>query len=718
MNPSARYSPAMPEPPRLAALRAASQRRAVAAMTLWYLPGAAVGIALAYRYLGSASAALSVLAFAIAWARLSREVTLPYDLRWLRRRLNAALPACEDSLDLLLESPPLPDMTRGVDATPALAATSAAGGLSDLQRARVERRLQEVVLPDLRPPYPRRSITLAWSAAVIVFLVGILVPAIRPDVWRAAWARASLQAGGASRSAGEAAPIVAELEVTPPAYTGLAAHRVESLETNVPEGSRVAFALRLPAATAGAALEFLDAGRLELRRDGDVWRGERVIAAPMLYRVEGANPAAQRLHRLDVIPDRAPEITVREPDRTLVLVADSQKTWDLGFEASDDYGLGPAELSVALAQGSGENVTTTRRTMPLTGDGDGRHRVYRQRLDLVGLGFAAGDDLIVRLSVLDNRPGTPNRTLSPSIILRWPAPAPAAGEDLAGLAQKTLPAYFASERQLIIDTEALQAERPSMASERFAARADELGVEQQSLRMRYGEFLGEESERSAEHDDDATAAQATGTFGATGTVTSEYGHMHDKPEAATLLDPDTRRLLKAALDQMWQAEGQLRLAHPEAALPFEYKALGYIKEVQQAERIYLARVGVRLPQVDASRRLTGDRNGLQDHEAASPAALPEDGPIEAAWRSLEAGGTPDVAALEAWARSHRDALPNALDLISSADHVRSDPHCAPCRAALAAALWTHLPPPATAVEPRVLPDAAGAAYLDALGVRP
>ena len=94
MNPSARYSPAMPEPPRLAALRAASQRRAVAAMTLWYLPGAAVGIALAYRYLGSASAALSVLAFAIAWARLSREVTLPYDLRWLRRRLNAALPAC------------------------------------------------------------------------------------------------------------------------------------------------------------------------------------------------------------------------------------------------------------------------------------------------------------------------------------------------------------------------------------------------------------------------------------------------------------------------------------------------------------------------------------------------------------------------------------------------------------------------------------------------
>jgi hypothetical protein len=37
---------------------------------------------------------------------------------------------------------------------------------------------------------------------------------------------------------------------------------------------------------------------------------------------------------------------------------------------------------------------------------------------------------------------------------------------------------------------------------------------------------------------------------------------------------------------MWSAEGELRQGRPEQALPFAYKALGFIKQVQQAERIY------------------------------------------------------------------------------------------------------------------------------------
>ncbi|GAE58256.1 hypothetical protein XPN_0162, partial [Xanthomonas arboricola pv. pruni MAFF 301427] len=88
---------------------------------------------------------------------------------------------------------------------------------------------------------------------------------------------------------------------------------------------------------------------------------------------------------------------------------------------------------------------------------------------------------------------------------------------------------------------------------------------------------------------------------------SEFGHTHDHAEAATLLDPQTRALLRAALDQMWQSEGELRQGHPERALPFANKALGFIKQVQQAERIYLARVGTQLPPIDPGRRLSGDR---------------------------------------------------------------------------------------------------------------
>src|SRR5690606_1991140 len=147
------------------------------------------------------------------------------------------------------------------------------------------------------------------------------------------------------------------------------------------------------------------------------------------------------------------------------------------------------------------------------------------------------------------------------------------------------------------------------------------------LRLRYGQFLGEEAEGAprpppthdadatqagdheagtAHHDDDGhdhaneSGARGTGApmMGREQDVLAEYGHTHDHAEAATLLDPDTRATLKQALDQMWQSELHLRQGRPDQALPFAYKALGFIKEVQQATRIYLARVGPELPPID------------------------------------------------------------------------------------------------------------------------
>jgi hypothetical protein len=320
--------------------------------------------------------------------------------------------------------------------------------------------------------------------------------------------------------------------------------------------------------------------------------------------------------------------------------------------------------------------------------------------------------LIIRLSVADNHPPHPNVTQSESLILRWPTHVEAASVGMEGLVQKTLPAYFASERQIIIDSEALQAQRGNLAANRFAARADELGVEQKVLRLHYGEFLGEESERSAQHDDDSAATSKA--FGAEGNITSEYGHVHDRPEAATLFDPDTRRILKSALNEMWQAELHLRQAHPDAALPYEYKALEYIKQVQQAERIYLARAGVQLPQVDADRRLTGDRAGLSDREFAASSQASDDSTILGIWQSLHGQGTTDWPRLTAWARQHQGTIPDALGLLAAADRLEHDPACATCRDDLERVLWPLLPRPGAALEPRREPDAAGAAYLRAL----
>jgi len=64
---------------------------------------------------------------------------------------------------------------------------------------------------------------------------------------------------------------------------------------------------------------------------------------------------------------------------------------------------------------------------------------------------------------------------------------------------------------------------------------------------------------------------------------------------------------------MWDAELQLRLGKPSLSLPFQQKALKLIKEVQQASRVYVERVGIDLPKIDvAKKRLSGELDEITD----------------------------------------------------------------------------------------------------------
>jgi hypothetical protein len=82
---------------------------------------------------------------------------------------------------------------------------------------------------------------------------------------------------------------------------------------------------------------------------------------------------------------------------------------------------------------------------------------------------------------------------------------------------------------------------------------------------------------------------------------------------------------------------------------------------------------------------------------------------------LDRGAAPPWQEFEAWVHRHQSRLPDALSLLAAADRLEHDPRCGDCRAQLRALLWPLLPQPATALQPRSQPDAAGAAYLQALG---
>jgi hypothetical protein len=318
------------------------------------------------------------------------------------------------------------------------------------------------------------------------------------------------------------------------------------------------------------------------------------------------------------------------------------------------------------------------------------------------------------------------------------------------MVKTTLPAYFRSQRQIIIDAEALIPQRRKLGADEFLERSDAIGVDQRLLRLRYGQFLGEEaegeprlptndeapaadSEHKDEHGDKPAATQdaphddhyhapnaAPAKFGEEGAVLEEYGHTHDHAEAATLLDPGTRKLLKAALDEMWQSELHLRQGEPKLALPYAYKALGFIKQVQQASRIYLARVGPELPPIDESRRLSGDRKGLARREDALTAANAADPLLGSLWLQLQAApGSRDAAAidygaLERWLGDHYARVGAPLAFAAALDSLRNQPDCASCRAQLRSLLWPLLTRPPASVTPRDAGDALDRRYFEAL----
>lgn len=725
-----------------ATLRSARLRTVLSAACVALPPVAALVVA-AERAAGAMVAALlgviglAVAAGFIAWRgrRINR--------RWLARRLDAERADMEDSAALLF------------------AHRSEISELQRLQRERLRRRIAGAPMPDLRPAWPLRHIAVAGVASLLVIAAVVF------------WPRAVDRDGMRAAAAADVAPgvprlVAWKLRIEPPAYTGLDPHDAEALDAQAPQGSRLSWTLRFDPEPDAAELVFHDGAIIELEAGEQGWTASHTLEESTLYRILPAGAPAQPLpplHRLDAVADQPPAIRVLAPEQSLSTMTVGQQEWALSFEATDDYGVAAdARLHITLAQGTGENITFAESSRSVRGSGPATRRRFDVVLDPVALGIQRGEDLVARLEVRDNRAPRPQAARSPSLILRWPPPPPPDIDGLDALAREVLPAYFRSQRQIIIDAEALIGEQQALGPDRFRARSDALGVDQRVLRLRYGQFMGEEAEDGPapppvddaalaattlpiddfgqeptapeqpapeagerpgagmldlhDHDHDEGPEPRDGSaFGSMDGVLEQYAHLHDLPEAATLLDPRTRETLRRALGEMWQSELHLRQGDPASALPFAYRALRFIQQVREADRIYLARTGSQLPPVDPGRRLGGDRDGIGRRPLA-PSARPEhSAELEDAWIALaDVPGAQalDLEPLETWLARNRDRIDDPLALAAALDALRNDPACSPCRAELRAQVWRLLERPAPRPVRRAAAGEAGARYLDAL----
>ena len=598
--------------------------------------------------------------------------------------------------------------------------------LEALQRLRVRRQL------DLDPPralYPLRRLYVALacfavsgSIAFLLFYGLSIAPTLGPGM-ALADADRSEQGAVVLPVANESVRITdLSIEARPPAYTGLPVSRMQAGDMQVAEGSRVQWRISTNRPGAEMALVLAIGDTLESLRSAD---GPDIVTytatATDIYhivgRAEDGRIFKSPYYRLDVVPDAAPRITVLQPDlRTVVEVEDTQHV-SVDVDVEDDYGLGAAQIVATMTRGSGENVRfreDTLRFAQVVRHSDLRH-AYRVMLDLPALGLAPGDELYFYVEAEDRRVPTPHRSRSDTYFVVMPDTVRQTLAFSEGLPIDRLPAYFRSQRQIIIDTEKLIAERDQISEDEFRDRSNGLGIDQKLLRLRYGQFLGEEFESdlgpategidgSEDHDGEDHEHEAAGDPNEEEDPADAFTHFHDYEENATLFSVSSRTLLKSALAEMWDAELQLRLYRPELALPYEYRALELLKEVQQRSRIYVKRIGFEPPPLKPDeQRLAGELDDIESRSRTESIevepGLPEVRSALSVLQRFEAGASlteADLVVLERAGQSlARVALEEPGRYLAEMQNLRmliAGEPCTGCLNRVERAFWQILPP--------------------------
>jgi hypothetical protein len=619
------------------------------------------------------------------------------------RHLDRRLPEMEESASLLVDSS---------DRSP----------LDALQRARVLARWNTARAAEVMPHHGLRRALL------------VALPLLAAGLW---FARSSMPMHGSQSawsSSGSDRVTLQRLvvQIVPPAYTGAGKRLVEARDgIDVEEGATVTWQLQSAGAvreawllpSSGDSTPFVMAG------DGAwtlVTRAERSHLVRVRLAAGDSLSLLSDDYRFAVRPDKPPALTVIAPAERTVIAPGKIGRIPVTIRALDDYGVDQVTMNATVASGRGEAVRFRRLQLPLgtrSKDPQGGEKIGGV-IDLPALKMGPGDELYFYIEATDRRAPIPNRARSETVFISLEDTSAVPTADLARLALNAQPEYFRSQRQLIIDTEKLLKEQPRITVTQFRDRANDIGIDQGLLRLRYGQFLGEEFEEQAaemggrEH----AAAEAGGeaqkqleaTEGGKSQTTEqareeakgELQHKHDDAENATLLGLRAKGMLRTAVGAMWQAELHLRTAEPKRALPYMNQALELIKAIQQDARVYVQRVGFEPPPIEIDKlRLSGKLAGITDRRVGGTTHTRDSLPATQRALELLEGASRDslVPALQAAGNELADIAiqdPRLLPVLKSVrdliDSTARGVRCHVCERKVRQGLWTALPEP----EPR------------------
>lgn len=445
----------------------------------------------------------------------------------------------------------------------------------------------------------------------------------------------------------------AEVQISPPAYTALPERNSRDLNISSLAGTALKWRIRFSGSDAlKVTLNNSRGEELAFTPKGEVFEYADRLRASGLYAIRAYWKDSliyqSDYYRLEAVIDAAPRIEPASRELYRFHFLKDPKTLQIAAKVSDDFLVKQVYVVATVARGSGENVKFREVRFPVSNTAFKTGNVSKS-IDLKALNFAPGDELYYYWAAVDNKSPEPNFSKSDTYFLVYKDTSALKESELATMAVNILPEYFRSQRQIIIDTEKLIAKRNKMSKQEFNSTSNEIGFDQKALRIRYGQYLGEEYEssigghghsdsnnpldgfmhkhdseeeehhdhqqglkmfsplniRSAEghdhgHDhshDQGKAPVPENGLDALAALLEAYVHSHDDAETNTFYEQSTRSILKTALENMWQSELYLRLYEPEKALPYENKALELLKEVQQKARVFIAKTSYDPPPI-------------------------------------------------------------------------------------------------------------------------
>ncbi|MEQ8470649.1 MAG: hypothetical protein RIC35_05665 [Marinoscillum sp.] len=431
-----------------------------------------------------------------------------------------------------------------------------------------------------------------------------------------------------------------KITIRPPAYTGLKTRQqTQPGLDNVLSESMITWQLSFNRNPKSAWIRFSNGDSVSCISAKGKLRASSKVETKGFYTINFLDDEGEThlsdYYKLNVILDNPPEVKIHGiPQYQSISPGEADGTQFVA-SAADEFGLSKAYMVATITKGSGESVKFREEKIPFRKHVSGKTFRETVRFSIDQFGMEPGNELYFYVEAWDNHiPAQASRTETFFFVLEDTAEYAFSLEGNLGV--DLMPEYFRSQRQIIIDSEKLLAEKSSISKQEFNQRSNELGFDQKTLRLKYGQFMGEEAdsgldienevEPDAEHENkepgqvdvlsefghDHDHENEEGQLMDKGTEkfedpVKELSHSHDDTDQATFFGETMKDKLRAALNEMWDAELYLRLFKPEESLPYQYKALKLIKEIKNHARIYVHRMGFDAPPIkEAESRLSGD----------------------------------------------------------------------------------------------------------------